>query len=100
MGGGGEVTSFFDYFPNLISKDIQTNRHYILLKSFFALAGVVQWIERLSVNREVAGSIPSQGTCLGCGLSCVREVTNPCFSHTSMFLSLSFSLPSSLCKSK
>ena len=32
-----------------------------------ALAGVVQWIERHSANQRVAGSIPSQGTCLGCG---------------------------------
>ena len=30
-----------------------------------ALAGVAQWIKCWSVSREVAGSIPSQGTCLG-----------------------------------
>ena len=32
-----------------------------------ALAGVAQWIERWPVNQKVVGSIPSQGTCLGCG---------------------------------
>ena len=31
-----------------------------------ALAGVAQWIERWPANQRVAGSIPSQGTCLHC----------------------------------
>ena len=31
-----------------------------------ALAGVAQWIDSQPVNHRVAGSIPSQGTCLGC----------------------------------
>ena len=31
-----------------------------------ALAGIAQWIERGPANQGVAGSIPSQGTCLGC----------------------------------
>ena len=31
-----------------------------------ALAGVAQWIESWPVNQRVTGSIPSQGTCLGC----------------------------------
>ena len=30
------------------------------------LAGVAQWTERWSVNQRVAGSIPGQGTYLGC----------------------------------
>ena len=30
-----------------------------------ALAGVAQWTEHWPVNQRVAGSIPSQGTCLG-----------------------------------
>ena len=34
---------------------------------FLALAGVAQWIEHWPVNQRVAGLIPSQGTCLGCG---------------------------------
>ena len=39
-----------------------------LLKSEnFALAGVAQWIGCRPANKKVAGSIPSQGTCLGCG---------------------------------
>ena len=32
-----------------------------------ALAGVAQWIECWPVNQMVTGSIPSQGSCLGCG---------------------------------
>ena len=31
-----------------------------------ALAGVAQWIEHRPANQMVAGSILSQGTCLGC----------------------------------
>ena len=31
-----------------------------------ALAGVAQWIEHGPANGKVSGSIPSQGTCLGC----------------------------------
>ena len=31
------------------------------------LAGVAQWIECRPANQWVAGSIPSQGTYLGCG---------------------------------
>ena len=36
-------------------------------KNIRALAGVAQWIECQSANQRVAGLIPSQGTCLGCG---------------------------------
>ena len=32
-----------------------------------ALAAVVQWTESRPVNQRVTSSIPSQGTCLGCG---------------------------------
>ena len=32
-----------------------------------ALAGMTRWIECRPVNWKFAGSIPSQGTCLGCG---------------------------------
>ena len=31
------------------------------------LDGVAQWTEHGPVNQRVASSIPSQGTCLGCG---------------------------------
>ena len=34
-----------------------------------ALAVVAQWIECCSANQKAAGSIPSQGICLGCGPS-------------------------------
>ena len=30
------------------------------------MTGMDQWIEHLPVNQKIAGSIPSQGTCLGC----------------------------------
>ena len=56
-----------------------------------ALAGVAQWTERQSVNQKVAGSVPSQGTCLGCGPGPWLGAASWCVSHTSMFLSLSFS---------
>ena len=32
-----------------------------------ALASMFQWIELGPVNQRVAGSMPLQGTCLGCG---------------------------------
>ena len=46
-----------------------------------ALAGVAQWIKFWPVNRKVAGLIPSQGTCLGCGPgpplgACKRQLIN------------------------
>ena len=36
-----------------------------LRKCFMALTGVAQWIECWPANQRVAGSIPSQDTCLG-----------------------------------
>ena len=63
-----------------------------------ALAGVAQWIDSRPANQKVASLIPSQGTCLGWGpgpqWGCVRG------NHTLMFLSLPFSLPSSLSQNK
>ena len=63
-----------------------------------ALAGVAQWIEHGPANQRVTGSIPSQGTCLGCRPSpqwgCVRS------NHTLMFLALSFSFPSPTSENK
>ena len=38
-----------------------------------ALAGVVQWIEHQPSKQRITGSIPSQGTCLGCGPSTQEE---------------------------
>ena len=37
-----------------------------MLKRLSTLAGVAQWIVRQPVNPKVAGSLPSQGTCLSC----------------------------------
>ena len=65
--------------------------------AILTLTGVAQWIGHAPSNQNVAGSIPSQGTCLGgrgppvCG--CARG-------NQPMFLSLSFSLPSPLSKNK
>ena len=52
---------------------IEVACHILALNSFFknlllALAGVAQWIEHQPANQRVIGSIPTQGTCLGCGL--------------------------------
>ena len=38
-----------------------------IYKEKLALAGAAQWIECWPMNQRVAGSIPSQGTCLCCG---------------------------------
>ena len=44
---------------------IQSNPLDYLKIAVIALVGVAQWIE--PVNQRVTSSIPSQGTCLGCG---------------------------------
>ena len=44
-------------------KNIDSMLNFLIL----ALASVAQWIERQPVNQKLAGSIPCQGTCLGCG---------------------------------
>ena len=65
---------------------------------YIALADVAQWIERWPVNHRVAGSISSQGTCLGCRPGpwwVVRERQL----HVDISLPL-FSLPSPLSKNK
>ena len=40
---------------------------FIYKKLYIALAGMAQWIEHGPSNQRVTSSIPSQGTCLGCG---------------------------------
>ena len=67
-------------------------------KTVRALAGVAQWIECEPANQRVIGSIPSQGTCLGCGPGQVPSRECRRGNHTLIFLSLSFSLPSPLSK--
>ena len=57
---------------------------------------MAQCIDCWPVNQRVTGLIPSQDTCLGCRLG-----GNPLsFSHTLMFLNLSFFLPSTLSKNR
>ena len=51
----------FIFFPSLLRYDWQSKLIYIYL------ADVVQWIEYKCSKQKVAGSIPSQGTCLGFG---------------------------------
>ena len=47
--------------------DNTVGREAAFKKANGVLAGVVQWIKCQPENQEVAGSIPSQGMCLGCG---------------------------------
>ena len=73
-------------------------------KYCLAMARWLGWLEHHPIHQKVAGSIPGQGTYLGCGFDLrsgrVWEATDRCFSITSTFLSLclslSFSLPLSL----
>ena len=67
-----------------------------LCKTEAALAGVAQWTEHWPANPKVAGSgsVPGQGTCLGCGPgpqlgACERQP-----------IDVSFYLPSSHSKNK
>ena len=39
----------------------------LIINIISVLAGVARWTECQPANQRVAGSIPSQGTCLGCG---------------------------------
>ena len=61
-----------------------------------ALTRVALWVGHCPTNRKVAGSIPGQGTCLGCGpgpqLGGVPEAADPCFSRILMLLSLSLKI--------
>ena len=57
---------------------------------------MAQLVGHRSAKQKVAGSIPSQDTCLGCRVSpqlgCIQEATNRCFFVIWIFLSLSLSL--------
>ena len=60
----------------------------------FALAWWPRWLECGPVHQKVAGSIPDQGTYLGCGcdpwVGCVQEATRPMFLfHIDVSVSLS-----------
>ena len=60
------------FFFSNTHKDQREKENPLILKDseyegkYFALAGVAQWIECWPVNERVIGSIPSQGTGLGC----------------------------------
>ena len=46
---------------------IHSNTYCFYYKSLlFTLIGAAQWVGRRSLDQKVTGSIPSQGTCLGC----------------------------------
>ena len=49
----------------MTSKHTTTFTHIYKLEHT-ALAGVAQWIKRQTVKQRVTGSIPGQGTFLGC----------------------------------
>ena len=86
--------------PHLLNKYV---------KSKYWRAPWLVWLSGLSAGlrterSQVAGSIPGQGTCLGCRPgphlgACERQL-DQCFSPSSMFLSLLFSLPSPLSENK
>ena len=69
-----------------------------------AQAGLLSGLEHHSIHQMARGSIPGQGTYLGCVFDppqgYVQEATDRCSSLTSIFLSLSFSLPPPLSKDK
>ena len=72
-------------------------------ESVIALAGVAPWVEQGTVNRKVAGLIPSQGTCLDCRSgpqlgAFERQPVNVPIVH--QCFSPSFFLPYPLSKSK
>ena len=65
----------------MITKKNTSGFFFFKSKIHGALADVAQWIEHQPVNQKVAGSIPGQGTCLGCcsGLhlgACERQLIN------------------------
>ena len=82
---GGSLTLDMQYAPAQICWVILFKIHQL------ALAAVAQWIECWTSNQNVAGSIPSPGTCLCCsrGPSGGHVRGN----HTLMFPSPSSSLP-------
>ena len=72
-----------------------------IINPTFALAGEAQWIECQPADQKFAGSIPSQGPCLGCGPgpwlgTYERQLMDVSPLLHIGVLSLSISLPSSL----
>ena len=88
-------------------RNFQHQMHILEEKSktnHLPLAGMAQWVEHQPANQKVTSLILGQGSCLGCrpgpSWGHVRGSQSMFLSHTSMFLSLSFSLPSPLSKKK
>ena len=75
--------------PDSLGKDIDKEDKEVIS----ALAEWLSWLEHCPRHHEVVGSIPNQGTYLGCVFGPwsehVQETVNGWFSLTSMFLSLS-----------
>ena len=64
-----------------------------------ALATWLRWLECQSVHQKFAGSIPSQGTCLGRGFHPLMGWVQEATSHQCFCISLSSSLPPSFLSS-
>ena len=80
----------FFFFKKRMLSDVHDTVTQITLKSpMWALAGVVQWVGYCPAKRVHSRSGHMPGSLVGGKW----EATNQCFSHTSMFLSLSSSLP-------
>ena len=65
------ITNIFNHF-NQFCKVYNSYQSGRILKFYIKgeltpLPDVAQWIERQTLNQRVAGLIPSQVTCLGCG---------------------------------
>ena len=67
------LPSLSNGFPEAFSFLARNNYLFVLANLILflkecksALAGVAQWTEHWTANQRANGSIPSQGTCLGC----------------------------------
>ena len=66
--GASKSSSLFSSSTSVWLGPFTVNVYYISnYRENTALAGAAQGIGCWPVNQRVAGSIPSQGTCLGCG---------------------------------
>ena len=73
-------------FESLESNDLALRSRTIQdkplsIKRQWALAGVAQWTECRPVNQRVTTSIPSEGTCLDCGVRSLVRGTWEATSH-------------------
>ena len=55
---------------------------YIHTHTHTALAGVARWLERRLTHQTVVGSVPGQGTCLGCGFRLYIHTHTHTHTHT------------------